>query len=82
MKLAAVLILALCAGGCGGVVTFYPDGRVETAEFTILKDVTIGKYTSDGKGGKTIDPSGAKVNETATRNVVAGAVEGLVRAWK
>lgn len=50
MKFAMLAILALTLTGCGAVVTFYPSGKVETAEATFLKHTAIASYDADGKG--------------------------------
>lgn len=82
MRLIPLIILATLASGCGNIEIFDPQGHLIARETTVLKDVTLNKFNTDGHGNITIEGGVAKVNADATRNVMAGAVEGFVRAWK
>ena len=75
------LILLACLSGCGAIVTYYPNGQVETAEITFAKDITLAKYTSDGKGNRTIDGGVSKSNERVTSAVVEGAVTAVLKSF-
>lgn len=72
MKLLALLILAGALSGCGVVVTFYPSGKVETAEATFLKHTAIASYQSDGKGAKKLGAVTAQTDDNALASVVQG----------
>lgn len=76
MKLALLILLALTPG-CGAVVTFYPSGKVETAEATFLKHTAVAGYESDGRGHRKIGNVTAQTDDSALSSVVAGAVQGL-----
>lgn len=80
MRTFALILVTALMGGCGAIVTFYPDGRVETAEITFAKDVTLAKYTSDGKGNRTIDGGVSHSNERVTSAVVEGAVTAVLKS--
>ena len=79
MRTLVLTLVAGVMGGCGAFVTFYPDGRIETAEITCAKDVQVLKYDTDGHGHRTIDGGVSHSNEKITAAVVEGAVTAVLK---
>lgn len=75
------VILALLCGGCRLAVVPMPNGKTAFVG-SLLTDPawTSAKINPDG----SIELTGyaSHVNAEATRNVTAGAVEGLIRSFK
>ena len=81
MKLPALVILACLLSGCGAVVTFYPNGHVETAEATFCKHTAIASYTSDGQGKRSLTSATAQTDDNALSAIVQGvglAIKAIV----